>query len=133
MSTAQKPGFLSSVLDPLTGSAVLRTEKARLEAFLDAVPGEYCGFAKDGSVIYSDQFSTLLNLQKIASIHDIQGALGTADAAALEGQFLALQEKQKPFSSMPCPATKQKRSGSAVPTDRPLTGGTNSTSSGLKM
>ena len=108
MSTAQKPGFLSSVLDPLTGGAVLRTEKARLEAFLDAVPGEYCGFAKDGSVIYSDQFSTLLNLQKIASIHDIQGALGTADAAALEGQFLALQEKQKPFSlnAMSCDKTK---------------------------
>ena len=98
MSAAQKSGLLSSVLGPFTGADVLRTEKARLEAFLDAVPGEYCGFAKDGSVIYSEGFCTVLGLQKIASIHDIQEALDTADAAALEGQFLALQEGEKTFS-----------------------------------
>ncbi len=56
----QKPSLFSSLLAPLTGSDQLVLEKERLEAFLNAFPGEYCGFHEDGSVAYSDGFCALL-------------------------------------------------------------------------
>lgn len=95
---ARYPNMFERILDPLTGLDRLREEKARLEAFLAAVPGEYCGFAPDGIAIYSDGFCRMLGLQQISTIHDIQSALGTSDAAALEGFFYRLQEDNKPFS-----------------------------------
>lgn len=92
------PSLFQRLFDPVSGSAELRAEKARLEAFLAAVPGEYCGFAKDGSVIFSDGFAGQLKLNKIETIEDIQNALSTSDAAALEGQYYELQRKSKPFT-----------------------------------
>jgi signal transduction histidine kinase len=93
-----KKSVFAAILDPLTGTDLLRREKARLEAFLSAVPGEYCGFAADGSVAYSEGFKNLLRLPQIANIHDIQGALSTSDAAVLEGRFFAMKEPDgKPF------------------------------------
>lgn len=97
-ATPPKKSVFSALLDPLTGTDMLRREKARLEAFLSAVPGEYCGFAADGSVAYSEGFKTLLGLEAIGSIHDIQSALSTSDAAVLEGRFFAMKESGgKPF------------------------------------
>lgn len=61
-----------------------------------SVPGEYCGWARDGSVAYSKNFLKLLGLGKIEDIHDIQNALSPGDAAVLEGSFIRLQ-KGKPF------------------------------------
>lgn len=95
---SQKPSLFSSLLAPLTGSDQLVLEKARLEAFLNAFPGEYCGFHEDGSVAYSDGFCELLGLSGIKTVEDIQAVLGAGDAAALEGQFLALEQEGKPFS-----------------------------------
>jgi PAS domain-containing protein len=92
------PNMFERILDPLTGVDRLREERARLEAFLSAVPGEYCGFAPDGVAIYSDGFAAMLGLLQISTIHDIQGALETGDAAALEGFFYTLQEEDKAFS-----------------------------------
>ncbi len=86
------------ILGTLTGADQLHLEKDRLEAFLAAVPGEYCGFAKDGSLIYSQNFLTLLEIDQLESIHDIQHALSTSDAAVLEGMFIRLQEEKKNFS-----------------------------------
>lgn len=97
-TAAQKPSFLSSILSPLTGAEQLGVEKARLEAFLNAFPGEYCGFHEDGSVAYSDGFLRLLGLSAIKVVEDIQTVLDTGDAAALEGQFYKLEEDGKPFS-----------------------------------
>jgi len=97
-ATAHKPSFLSNLLAPLTGVEQIQLEKSRLEAFLNAFPGEYCGFHKDGSVAYSDGFLTQLNLSSITRIEDIQGALTASDAAALEGQYLELEASGKPFS-----------------------------------
>jgi len=94
----QKPSFLSSILSPLTGADRMALEKARLEAFLNAFPGEYCGFHEDGSVAYSEGFKTLLALDTIQSVEDVQGALSTGDAAALEGQYLKLEQSGAPFS-----------------------------------
>ncbi len=98
MKSASKSSFLSNFLAPLTGADQLALEKARLEAFLNAFPGEYCGFHKDGSVAYSDGFCTLLGTTHIQRIEDVQEALETTDAAALEGQYLALEEGGRSFS-----------------------------------
>lgn len=97
-SAHQKTSFFSSILAPLTGSDQLVLEKERLEAFLNAFPGEYCGFHEDGSVAYSDGFCALLALPGIRAVEDIQAVLTPGDAAALEGQFLALEVEGKPFS-----------------------------------
>ena len=99
MKTApQKNSLFSSLFAPLTGADQLAVEKARLEAFLNAFPGEYCGFNLDGSVAYSDGFCALLGLSAIKTVEDIQGVLETGDAAALEGQYFALEQTGKPFS-----------------------------------
>ncbi len=72
-------------------------ELARLEAFIDAVPVEYCGFAPDGTVVHSDGFCALLNLDHVRALRDIQNALTTGDAAVLEGLFAALQDQGHAF------------------------------------
>lgn len=98
ISSAQKPSLFSALLAPLTGADQLAVEKARLEAFLNAFPGEYCGFHKDGSVAYSDGFCAMLGLSGIKTVEDVQAALETGDAAALEGQFLSLEQENRSFS-----------------------------------
>ncbi len=100
MSTrpAQKPSLFSTLLAPLTGADQLALEKARLEAFLNAFPGEYCGFHEDGSVAYSDGFCALLGLGGVEKIEDVQAVLTTSDSAALEGLFLKMEQENKPFA-----------------------------------
>ena len=75
-------GLLAGFMHPLTGADRLRLEKSRLEAFLDAMPGQYCGFAQDGAVIYSTGFCRLLGLDTVKHLEDIQSKLATSDAAA---------------------------------------------------
>ena len=72
--------------------ARLRAEKARLEAFLSAVPGEYCGWARDGSFVYSQGFCDILGLENISGISDIQNVLCPEDSASLEGLCQRLLE-----------------------------------------
>ena len=88
-----KPGLFSSLL----GGDKARLEKARLEAFLAAVPGEYCGWAPDGSLAYSEGFCRALGLDAITRLQDIQNTLFPSDAMALEGLFTELQESAKTF------------------------------------
>ena len=73
-------------------------DKARLEAFLDAVPMEYCGFSDGGGVAYSEGFCPLLGLKSVVSLHDIQVVLNPSDAAALESLFTRLQSAGAPFA-----------------------------------
>ena len=94
--THTKP--LRQFIGSLTGAEDLRLEKNRLEAFLAAMPGEYCGFSKDSDIIFSQNFPTLLNITKIENIYDIQTALSVADSAQLENLFQKLTEKGQPFS-----------------------------------
>ncbi|HEY8189782.1 MAG TPA: PAS-domain containing protein, partial [Micavibrio sp.] len=75
----------------------MRTEKARLEAFLAAVPGEYCGWAPDGSLAYSEGFCRLLGVDHIHSLQDVQNCLSPSDAMALEGMYTRLQETGESF------------------------------------
>jgi len=97
-SAPQKPSLFSSLFSPLGGTDQLVLEKARLEAFLNAFPGEYCGFHEDGSVVYSDGFCALLGLSGLKSVEDVQSVLETGDSSALEGQYLKLEQEAKPFS-----------------------------------
>jgi signal transduction histidine kinase len=89
----QKKSLFDRWLKPMA----LLAERNRLEAFLAAFPGEYCGFNPDGSLAYSKGFLSLLNLQKINSISDIQHALRPGDAAALETCYIRLKEQRQNF------------------------------------
>lgn len=102
MSTTPAP-HKPNLLSRLTGLGAgqkknARDGQARLEAFLDAVPGEYCGFGADGTVAYSDGFLKLIGLSAIASLHDLQTALMPGDAAALESLYPALHDQGHGFS-----------------------------------
>jgi len=89
---------LRQFIGSLTGAEDLRLEKNRLEAFLAAMPGEYCGFSKDSDIIFSQNFPTLLNITKIENIYDIQAALSVTDSTKLETLFQTLREKGESFS-----------------------------------
>ncbi len=80
------------------GGGYLRDEISRLEAFVAAAPGEYCGWSVEGEIAYSRGFADLLGLPLIRTLADIQARLSPADAAALEGMFIRLQEETTPFS-----------------------------------
>lgn len=75
----------------------LEAENSRLEAFLNAFPGEYCGFNSDGSLAYSRGFADMMNLSRIDSIADIQAALRPGDSAALESCYMRLREYGQRF------------------------------------
>jgi len=76
----------------------LRAEKSRLEAFLSAVPGEYCGWANDGTNAYSQGFCDALGLSLVEKISDIQNVLMPEDSAAIEGLFSRLKSDGIPFT-----------------------------------
>lgn len=88
---------LSNIISGIFGGHTRTEEKARLEAFLKAVPAEYCGWMKDGSLAYSPGFTKLLGINDIESLADIEAALSPSDAAALEGMFIRLQDEGKEF------------------------------------
>lgn len=72
-------------------------ENKRLEAFLRAVPIEYCGWNKDGVQALSSGFCTVLGVDSIENLQDIQNALTPGDAAALEGLYDRLHELGEHF------------------------------------
>lgn len=89
-----KPGIFSSLL----GTDKMHAEKARLEAFLAAFPGEYCGWAPDSTLAYSEGFCGLLGVDSISTFQDIQTRLSPSDAMALEGLFTRLQASGETFN-----------------------------------
>lgn len=98
MAHSAKNNPVKSFLGSLSGADQLRAEKSRLEAFLAAVPGEYCGFSQDGIVVYSPNFLSIMGINQLENIHDIQNALNLGDAAILEGMFHRLQEAGQNFN-----------------------------------
>ncbi len=88
---------LKNFIGALTGADQLRIEKNRLEAFLAGCPGEYCGFSRNGDVLFSENFIRFLNLETIKTIEDIQSALETEQADILSSLFKALVSKGTPF------------------------------------
>lgn len=96
-SANHKETFLLKLLKPLGFSSA--REKSRLEAFLSAFPGEYCGWSSSGEVAYSQSFCDVLGLKKVEHLTDIQGRLSPSDAAALEGLFERLQHSGITFTT----------------------------------
>lgn len=72
-------------------------ENQRLEAFLRAVPIEYCGWDRTGVQAISPGFCALFGIEKVNTLEDIQAAITAGDAAALEGLFERLQLKGENF------------------------------------
>lgn len=87
----QKPSFFSNLLDkilPLRAERKrLRVQNDRLEAFLRAIPIEYCGWDQDGVQALSPGFCTLMDIEGVKSIQDMHECLNPGDAAALEGLY----------------------------------------------
>lgn len=88
--------FLNQVKSFFT-SGQLRCEKARLEAFLSALPGDYCGFGKDGTIAYSQGFLDAFGLSSVSDIEDILGAADSTHGAALEAHLNILKQSGKHF------------------------------------
>lgn len=97
MNNVKPAPVKTTLFSALLGGDKLRAEKARLEAFLAAFPGEYCGWAPDGTLAYSEGFAQLLGLDHLQNLHDIQNRLSPSDAMALEGMFTRLQESGDMF------------------------------------
>ncbi len=95
----RKQKILLRLLSPLGFSCA--QEKARLEAFLSAFPGEYCGWTggQQGEIAYSQSFCDTLGLKNIEKLIDIQSKLSPGDAAALEGLFERLEQNAIPFTT----------------------------------
>lgn len=76
----------------------LQVEKARLEAFLSSVPGEYCGWASDETCVYSKGFCDALGLSAVEGMSDILAMILYEDGAALEGLFERLVQTGVAFT-----------------------------------
>ena len=73
-------------------------DKRRLEAFMSALPFEYCGWNGQGITVWSRDFPKLFGLASIQHVRDIQSAILPSDAAALEGMIFTLKKDHEPFS-----------------------------------
>ncbi len=89
---------MANPLKSFLGITDLEAEKSRLEAFLTAFPGEYCGFSQNNVVAFSSHFPDTLNLRTVTDFSDIQQALRPGDDAALESCFRRMQETGTRFS-----------------------------------
>jgi len=94
----EKPSFLSRIIAGFGADSSPQEEIARLEAFLDAFPGEYCGFSKQGSLAYSKGFAKMLGLDHIRSLSDISAQLSSQDATSLENVMSRLKNTGTQFS-----------------------------------
>ncbi len=94
MKNGNKPSFLKR----LASGGAEANDSARLEAFLAAFPGEYCGWSERGEVIASPGLPALLGAESVRSLADIQSRLGPGDAAALEGLMDRLRRSGARFS-----------------------------------
>jgi signal transduction histidine kinase len=98
---ASKPGAFTRLLDFLLPFRRARKRLAkqhdRLEAFLRAIPIDYCGWDQEGVQAISGGFCSLLGVEKIESLQDLQAGLNPGDAAALEGLYDRLQQYGEHF------------------------------------
>ncbi len=98
---AEKEAAFTKLLDfflpSRRSSKKLARQNDRLEAFLRAIPIEYCGWDNEGVQAVSPGFASLLGAEKIETLQDIQGALTPGDAAALEGLYDRLNQYGEHF------------------------------------
>lgn len=96
MSTSAKSSFSSRILSRFGLSVLPKDELSRLQAFLQAVPGEYCAWSGN-NVLVSDGMCALMGIEKIDRLADVQDALMPADAASLDSLFDRLGKDGTPF------------------------------------
>src|SRR3989304_1414034 len=89
--------LLDAVIPARRRNRELLQENRRLEAFLHAVPIEYCALDQTGVQAISPGFCPILGIAKVSSLEDIQAAITAGDAAALEGLFDRLQQYGENF------------------------------------
>ena len=87
-------------LHGLFGSPQVELEKNRLEAFLDSVPGAYCGWDRTDSIAWNQRFLDHLNLTNIEDFTVIQNRFEPEDAARLESFFHDLRLRGAPFEDI---------------------------------
>ncbi|HET8727223.1 MAG TPA: ATP-binding protein [Alphaproteobacteria bacterium] len=74
-----------------------RSDAARSEAFLNALPHAYCGWSDAGVMAVSERFQDILGLGRVDGLEDVENALGASDAAALHGAFSRLRQSGEGF------------------------------------
>lgn len=98
---ARKTPFAGRILDwliPLRADKKrLSLQNDRLEAFLRAIPIEYCGWDQAGGQALSPGFCALLGLSSVQGIQDLHECLNPGDAAALEGLYDRLAQYGEHF------------------------------------
>lgn len=75
-----------------------RADQRRLEAFFAALPLEYCGWGRDGALLYSRGFAKLFGLEHVTTVHDIENILAPTDSAAFEAAYLNLTRNGGAFT-----------------------------------
>lgn len=98
MASKKHKSLIGRLLAQICGADQAEAERARLEAFLAAVPGEYCGFSAEGTPAFSRGFAEILKLRRIENLQDIQNCLAPGSAAALESMATRLRERSQGFS-----------------------------------
>lgn len=95
-----KPSFFESLSSRLGLSAKVSDDSnvKRMEAFLSALPLEYCGWSSDGMVAYSRGFCQALGLDIIHTVADIGKALTDADETVLDSHFTDLRRSGHSFT-----------------------------------
>lgn len=85
------PRLFKNIGQVFTGKHSDLLERRRLEAFLGSNPSSFCGWNMDGTQAISPGFLTLLDIDKIDNIDDIDKCLEPADAISLREHFAQLQ------------------------------------------
>jgi signal transduction histidine kinase len=97
----ETPSFMNRVLDFCVpgrrAHKKLLRQYDRLEAFVRAIPIEYCGWDQAGVQAISQGFGSLVGVEKIDSLHALQSGLNPGDAAALETLYERLQQYGEHF------------------------------------
>ena len=90
-------------------NAALRTQVGRLEAFVAAVPEQYCGWSERGAAAISPGLASVLDVKRIERLEDLEEALTPGDAAALHSAYGHLRNSGRAFSLKVKTATKRRR------------------------
>lgn len=96
-----KRGFADRLLDALLPYRAekkrLGRQQDRLEAFLRAIPIDYCGWDNEGVQAMSAGFCSTIGVERVNNIHDLESGLAPGDAAAVEGLYERLQQYGEHF------------------------------------
>ena len=95
------PGLFDRLLDAFMPHRAdkkrLTRQHDRLEAFLRALPFDYCGWDNDGVQAMSAGFCATIGVDRVENIHDLESGLAPGDAAAVEGLYDRLQQYGEHF------------------------------------